>query len=263
MNSLNWRVSAVTDRGLVRADNQDSYYISPDRRVFVVADGMGGAKGGAVASRLAVEAVEMLWKRQPPPAEDREGIHAWLAEAVTTANQTVFSTASDSPELRKMGTTIVVAVQSDHGLMHIAHVGDSRAYLVRNNKTIVLTQDHTMIMEMLLNGHMTPEQLKSSPFRHYLTRCVGHKSKVEIDQTPVELVPGDWIILSTDGLSAVMHDEKIGEIVEKSDEPGSVCDSLLAETLFEGAPDNITVVAIQYVAAPVKMQATADIMPFA
>lgn len=256
MTRMNWRVAAVTDRGLDRPDNQDSYYISPDQRVFVVADGMGGAKGGAVASRLAVEAVEMLWKKEPPPAGGREVLHQWLVEAVSSANQMVFSVASDDPELRRMGTTIVVAVQSDDGFMQIAHVGDSRAYLIRNGKTIVLTQDHTIIMEMLIKGHLTPDQLRTSPFRNYLTRCVGHKSKVEIDETPVELVPGDWIILSTDGLSAVLHDEQIGELVLQCQEPGEVCDVLLEETLFGGAPDNVTIAAIHYVEAPVTAQQT-------
>jgi len=251
MVSLNWRESAVTDKGLARPDNQDSYYVSPDRRVFVVADGMGGAKGGAVASRLAVEAVEMLWKQQPPPSSDRAGIHQWLVDAISGANQSVFSTALDDPELRRMGTTIVVALQSDDGFLHIAHVGDSRAYLIRGGKTIVLTQDHTITMEMLLRGYLTPDQLERSPFRHYLTRCVGHKSKVQIDETPVELLPGDWMILSTDGLSCVMHDEEIGELVTQCHEPAEVCDVLLEETLFKGAPDNVTVVAINYLAAPV------------
>jgi protein phosphatase len=251
MTRLNWRVAAITDRGLIRPENQDSFFVSADERVFVVADGMGGQKGGAIASRLAVEAVEMLWKKEPPPAEDRAGIHRWLVEAVSEANRTVYLTASDDPALHKMGTTIIVGIQSDDGFMHIAHVGDSRAYLIRDGKTIVLTQDHTIIMEMLIKGHLTPDQLKTSPFRHYLTRCVGHKSKVEIDETPVELLPGDWIIMSTDGLSSVLHDEEIGELVERCREPGEVCDALLEETLVRGAPDNITITAINYVAAPV------------
>lgn len=258
MTRLNWRVAAVTDKGLLRPDNQDAYYISEDQRVFVVADGMGGARGGAIASRLAVESVEMQSKTTPPPMS-REGIHDWLVDSVSNANRTVFSTAFDEPALRRMGTTIVVAVQADDDTLHIAHVGDSRAYLIRENKTIVLTQDHTIVMEMLLKGHLTPDQLKSSPFRHYLTRCVGHKSKVEIDRTPVQLQPGDWIVLSTDGLSAVMHDEEIGEYVLKNCEPAEVCDQLLEETLVRGAPDNVTIVAIQYVQAPVTQNAYQEI----
>lgn len=246
MSRLQWHFAAVTDRGCRRSENQDNFYISPDDHVFVVADGMGGERGGATASRLAVESVEAFWKRKKPPLGDRETLQQWLVEAVANANSCVWKASANDPVCFGMGTTIVVAVQSDAGEMYIAHVGDSRAYLVRENKTIVLTQDHSVVMELLLQGKISPEQIKTSPFRNYITRCVGHNNKVEIDKTPVEIRPDDRVILCTDGLTAVLGDENIGEIASKYSDPQSMVDHLLEETLDGGAPDNVTVVAICY-----------------
>ncbi len=249
MAELTWKLAAVTDRGLHRVENQDSFYISPDGRVLVVADGMGGARGGGIASKLAVEAVAALYEKSPPDETDRALIQQWLVDAISDANRTVFSVACDVPPECRMGTTLLVSVQSKDGMIHIAHVGDSRAYLIRGGKTVVLTQDHSVVMEMLLNGHLTPDQFRTSPFRHYLTRCVGHHSKVEIDRTPFELAEGDWIVLATDGLSAVLHDEEIGEVVCRCEDAEAACKELLEKTLDGGAPDNVTIVAVQYAPA--------------
>lgn len=246
MTKLAWSVAAVTDRGLHRSENQDNFYISPDMRVFVVADGMGGLKGGARASKLAVDAVEAQWKENPPDFTDREAVQQWLVDAVASANQSVFTAASQDESVQNMGTTIVAGVQTEANTMQIAHVGDSRAYLIRDGKTIVLTQDHSVVMEMVLKGQLTPEQFKNSPFRHYLTRCVGHSGKVEIDRTPVELHPDDLIILSTDGLSAVLDEEQIVQELKGSNTPKEICDALLKSTLDGGAPDNVTILAVKY-----------------
>lgn len=264
MKRFSWSVAAVTDRGLMRPENQDNYYISPDKRVMVVADGMGGLSGGARASKLAVDAVELKFKAAPPPASDREGIQQWLVDAVSEANLTVFNTASMDPSVHNMGTTIVVAVQSPEGFMQIAHVGDSRAYLVREGKTIVLTQDHSVVMEMLLKGQLTPEQFQTSPFRHYLTRCVGHAGKVEIDRTPCELFADDWILLCTDGLSAVVNEEEILEVISEGKTPKNVCATLLNKTIAGGAPDNVTIIAVRYNGARIARgtaETTEDQMP--
>lgn len=254
MSRLQWHFAAITDIGCRRSENQDNFYISPDDRVFVVADGMGGERGGATASRLAVEAVEAFWKAKQPPTDDREGLQQWLVEAVANANSCVWKASSNDPVYFGMGTTIVVAVQSDEGKMYIAHVGDSRAYLVRDNKTIVLTQDHSVVMELLLQGKISAEQIKTSPFRNYITRCVGHNNKVEIDKTPVEILPNDRVLLCTDGLTAVLGDENIGEIASKYDDPQEMVEHLLTDTLDGGAPDNVTVVAICYCKASVELE---------
>lgn len=246
MTKVTWQVASVTDPGIKRTENQDSLYISPDKRLLVVADGMGGMKGGGKASGLAIGAVEKLWNEKRPDDCDQALIQKWLVEAVSNANEEVFQAAAADPAVKDMGTTIVVAIHCPDGRVQIAHVGDSRAYLIRDGKTIVLTQDHSVVMEMVLQGRMSEEQLKNSPFKHYLTRCVGHKSKVEIDKTPAEIKPDDWLILSSDGLPAVINDEKLFDIVSGCKTPTQVCKKLLQATLDGGAPDNVTIIAVRY-----------------
>lgn len=246
MKKVDWQVAAITDPGLKRDENQDNYFVSEDNRVLVVADGMGGMRGGSKASRIAVKAIKSFIEENKMDDSDQKKLAKWLVEAVANANTSVFEAAADDPEARDMGTTIVALVQTENGEIQIAHVGDSRAYLVRDGKTIVLTQDHSVVMEMVAQGKMTEEQLKTSPFRHYLTRCVGHKKKVEIDKTPTTVKPGDWLILSSDGLSGVVDDDEIADIVGTCDSPKEVCDDLLSETLARGAPDNVTIICAHY-----------------
>lgn len=220
--------------------------MSPDDRVFAVADGMGGAVGGAKASKLAVEAIERMWKETPPPLADREGIQKWLQETVTLANQSVWHEAEEDQAVRGMGTTVVVAVQGEGNIIEIAHVGDSRAYLLREGKPSLLTNDHSVVQEMVRAGRLTEEQARINPYKNLITRCLGHEEKVEIDQTTHELKPKDWIVLCSDGLPTVLRDEQICDVANDSREPDGVCEELVKQTLDGGAPDNVTVVVIKY-----------------
>lgn len=243
---LKWRAAARTDAGCQRQRNEDNYWVSPDQRVFVVADGMGGAVGGAKASRLAVEAIEKRWKDSPPPLSDRDAIVKWLIATVTTANQRVWHEAEEDTTVHGMGTTVVVAVQSENNFMAIAHVGDSRAYLLRDGKPTLLTNDHSVVQEMVRAGRLTEEQARINPYKNLITRCLGHEEKVEIEHTPVDLKPKDSILLCSDGLSTVLRDEQICHVVSQKHEPDIVCDELVKQTLDGGAPDNVTVVVIKY-----------------
>lgn len=242
-----WRVSAVTDPGLKRKENQDNFYLSPDQKLMVVADGMGGMKGGSRASRITVDTVAELWNTAPPFSDESPVLLDWLADAAYKANEAVFQAAAADPAVKDMGTTIVAAIHSRDGNLNIVHVGDSRAYMVRDEKAKVLTTDHSIVMEMLAKGKMSEDQLKASPFKHYLSRCIGHKKVVEADKTPVAIKPGDWIILASDGLSAVLKDHEIGEIASTCDSAQEVCNDLLSETLARGAPDNVTIIVASYV----------------
>jgi protein phosphatase len=244
---LNWHAAAVTDAGCQRERNEDSFYVSPDQRVFVVADGMGGAVGGAKASRLAVEAIEKLWKDAPPPSDDRNEIKQWLHKAVNLANTSVYQVAEKDVSVRGMGTTVVVGCQSSDSFLQIAHVGDSRAYLLRDGKPVVLTNDHSVVQEMVRAGRLTEEQARVNPYKNLITRCLGHEREVEIDQTPVELKADDWIVLCSDGLPTVLRDEQICDVLKDNSEPEEVCKALVKETLEGGAPDNVTIVVVKYV----------------
>lgn len=245
---LKWRAAALTDAGRLRQRNEDSYYVSPDQRVFAVADGMGGAAAGDLASKLAIEAIDQFWNEKPPDKFDQRAIRDWLAEAVALANRAVWHVAKEDATPNRMGTTVVVAVQSDDNHLQIAHVGDSRAYLLREGKPVVLTNDHSVVQEMVRAGRLTEEQARVNPFRNLITRCLGHDPEVEADQTPVEIKSKDWIVLCSDGLPAVLRDEEICAAIETSQEPEpeGVCQELVKRTLDGGAPDNVTVVAIKY-----------------
>lgn len=243
---LTWTAAALSDQGAKRADNQDNFYLSDDKHVFVVADGMGGALGGSVASRLTVNTIENFWKESPPDLEDQNSIEEWLVAAVNKANDTVFGFSEENPSVKGMGTTVVVGVQDKKGCIHIGHLGDSRAYLVRAKECQVLTQDHSLVMELYRGGHITEEQMKESPFKHYITRCVGHKDRVELEHNPKEMRDGDWLLLCTDGLTAVLQDEEITEVLSNPDNPEKACAELVRLTLEGGAPDNVTVIAVQY-----------------
>ena len=243
---LKWTVGALSDQGVKRADNQDNYFISDDQRVFVVADGMGGALGGSTASRLTVNSIENLWKENPPVEDDKDAIDDWLGEAVNKANETVYGFSEENPAVKGMGTTVVIAIQDKEGCVHIGHVGDSRAYLVRNGDIQVLTQDHSLVMELYRGGHITEEQMKESPFKHFITRCVGHKDRVDLEKNPHAINNGDWLLLCTDGLTAVMQDDQIAEVLRNSDNPDDACKKLVDITLEGGAPDNVTVIAVKY-----------------
>lgn len=243
---LKWRAAARTDAGCQRQRNEDNFYVSPDNRVFAVADGMGGAVGGAKASKLAMEAVEKQWKASPPPTGDRDALTKWLTETVNQANHSVWSSAEEDASVRGMGTTVVVAVQTDENYMQIAHVGDSRAYLLRDGKTRLLTNDHSVVQEMVRAGRLTEEQARINPYKNLITRCLGHEEKVEIDHTPVDLKHDDWVVLCSDGLPTVLRDEQIGESIKGDSDPEALCEELVKQTIDGGAPDNVTVVVVRF-----------------
>jgi len=246
MAKLTWRAAAVTDQGLTRSENQDNYLITGDQQLFVVADGIGGQTGGATASRLAVETMEKRWKEAMPDLGDAESIHDWFSESISLANSTIAQAAEVTPGCRNMGTTIVAAIQDDHGNLHVAHVGDSRAYLVRHGQSSILTKDHSVVMEMFHKGQLTMEQVKCNPYRHLITRCLGHDAEVEAEFTTVKLQREDWIILSSDGLSEVVEEPDINAIWKDVSAPQSACKKLLDKTLAGGAPDNVTIVVVSY-----------------
>ena len=244
MKKITWHAAGLSDRGLVRSQNEDNFSISSDTRVFVVADGMGGTANGALASKLAVEEMASCRDADNPDIEQPEVLKAWLDKSIAKANGRVVEEQHKTGV--KMGTTIVVAVQSDDGRLHIAHVGDSRAYLLRDGITKPLTIDHSVVMEMLRCGKLTREQCKLSPFRHLITRCLGHEDEVESDYVCVDVQPGDWIILASDGLEAAVDEKDLPGIVEATKDPVRACNDLVEKTIAGGAPDNVTVLAIHY-----------------
>lgn len=243
---LKWCASGLTDAGCERKSNEDTFFVSPDMRVFAVADGMGGVVGGAMASKITTEAIEKLWNEHPPHLNDRESIRNWLNDAVITANRLVWGAAEKDQSLKGMGTTVVIGVQSDDNLIQIAHVGDSRAYLLRGNEVNLVTKDHSVVQEMVASGRLTEEQARVNPYRNLITRCLGQQSQVEIDKNLVAVQNGDTIVLCSDGLPEVLRDDEILDVVRNIDNAESMCKMLIKRTVDGGAPDNVTVIVIHY-----------------
>jgi serine/threonine protein phosphatase PrpC len=233
-----------TDVGLVRSENQDfgTYTTEseessshPGGRLLIVADGMGGHRGGATASRLAGETV----KTQYLDSETTD-IPTALRDSLARANARIFTEAQSNPDLRGMGTTTsVLAIRDQQGWL--AHVGDSRIYLVRDGTIRQLTDDHSLVATMVREGLLTSAEAETHPRRNVLQRSMGVSEEVEIDvRGPIELQEGDTFILCSDGLHGVVKEHELQEIASGTIE--AAADEFLRRALERGAPDNVTVI---------------------
>jgi len=252
--------------GLVRSENQDfGTYTTPSEessshpggRLLIVADGMGGHRGGATASRLAGETVKMQYLDS-----ETSDVPTALRESLSRANARIFSEAQANPELRGMGTTTsVLAVRDHHGWL--AHVGDSRIYLVREGHIKQLTDDHSLVATMVREGLLTSAEAETHPRRNVLQRSMGVAEDVEIDvRGPFELREGDTFILCSDGLHGVVKEHELLEISAGTIEEAA--DEFLRRALERGAPDNVTVIVARVEAtneAPVYLQRDEDTQP--
>jgi len=236
---------ALTDPGKVRTTNQDSVRIVPELGLFLLADGMGGARGGERASQLAVDCVAGILAR----SEHRDA--AALLGAVEEANQKVLWEATRDPKLEGMGTTLVAALETSEHDVAIASVGDSRAYVFREGKLRAITEDQTWVQEVGRPLGLDEESLKAHPMRHVLTMAVGVGAAVRIRYYAVELAPGDVMMLSSDGLHGVVDRAEIERILgENTPSPTPValkdkCQDLITAAHAAGSPDNVTVVLIR------------------
>jgi protein phosphatase len=246
-------VSAATDVGLKRTQNEDCFgtWVSEDpsdleRRgvLLVVADGMGGSRGGEVASKLAVETVLRSYREAPgeQPLDD-------LTRAVEAANRLVHGQSLAHPELRGMGTTCTALVVRDREAF-LAHVGDSRAYAVRDGLIRQLSRDHSLVAQLVESRQITPEQARIDPRRNLVTRSVGVGNHVEVDAEHVgsALREGDTMILSTDGLHGLVSDEELATHAS-GDDLDRACRELVALARRRGGHDNITLILARLVSS--------------
>lgn len=225
--------AAATHVGRVRSANQDSVYPatagSGEALLGVVADGMGGAAGGEVASATALDAV----LASPEPGAAR----------IEAANRAVHALASARPELAGMGTTVTLADLDADGRGRFAHVGDSRAYLWRDDELTQLTQDHTVVAEWLAVGAITEDEAKTHPRRGMLTRSVGVAPSVTVDEFEAELAPGDRLLLCSDGLNGMVRDDRIAALLSTGT-PEEAAWALVEAANAAGGHDNITVLVV-------------------
>jgi len=226
-------VGAATDVGRARERNEDSLLAAPP--LYAVADGMGGHRGGNVASQLALTVLARL------------GDGSWdrLADQVREANRAILERSRGDRSLSGMGTTITAAFMEGDDV-HLAHVGDSRAYLFRDGELHRLTEDHTLVHRMALEGKITEAEEENHPQRSILIRALGVEDPVEVDEVPVRVVPGDRVLLCSDGLHSMVGEEEIEEIFRTASDPQEAAERLVESANRAGGLDNVTVVVLDF-----------------
>lgn len=231
-----------SDVGLRRRENQDHYVVVPDLGLYAVADGMGGHSAGRVASRLAVDGLIDALERR---VDSAERLNERLRAAVHDANSVVFRASQERPGCAGMGTTLV-AFLSDGRRAALAHVGDSRAYLVREGRIRQLTDDHSIVGELLRRNQISENDAREHPHRHVLTRALGVRDQVEPDLAEFGPAPGDVFVLCSDGLTTHVEDHDIAKIVSSDPDLQEAAESLVDLANGRGGEDNTTVLLIRF-----------------
>lgn len=240
-----------TDPGKKRKNNEDAYLIDDKIGLYVVADGIGGSEGGEVASRIAVDAIakaipdllrEMDRSQQSSVVRTTESVNSLLRQVFSIANNEIRQAAEQNPKLSSMGTTLAMVLFMNE-FACIAHVGDSRAYLLRSGEIKQLTVDHSLVADQLRAGAITAEQASISPYRHVITRSLGANGEVLPDISQLRVQKGDRFLLCTDGLTEMVNDEDIGRILAEA-APREAVQKLLTVANNAGGVDNITAVVV-------------------
>jgi len=235
------QTAAQTDVGQRRQANEDRYALDPELGLFLVADGMGGHRAGRTASELAsAAAMAAIHTLQDAPASLSER----LRYAVAAANREIFSMAAEQSELAGMGTTLVMLLAGDDRAA-LAHVGDSRAYLVRGGGIRQLTDDHSLVGELLRRQKISEDDAREHPHRHVLTRALGVRPAVEPDLAELTPLAGDVFVLCSDGLTNHVLDAEIAKIVSAHEDLDPACAALVECANARGGEDNITCVLVR------------------
>jgi serine/threonine protein phosphatase PrpC len=249
-------VAGKTDVGCVRTNNEDNFGYDSRYGIFVVCDGMGGQAAGEVASKMGVDILLDYFRKEKPPAAPDPPMNGQkpsagassLACAIQLANRTIYQAGQEENGRNGMGSTIVAALVRGNSLA-IAHVGDSRIYLIRQGTILQLTQDHSLVMEQVRRGYITLEQAQQSEIQNIILRALGSEEAVEADVEDLLALPGDVLLMTSDGLTRHVKDEEILEIV-KADDLEQACSKLVEAAKLRGGDDNITCLLVRIVDRP-------------
>jgi len=236
---------SITDKGLIRRQNQDAYFSYCDEArgvaLLIVCDGMGGAAGGDQASALAVDCIsELILHRLDETEKTEASLAGLLRDAVREANSLVYTQSLSKAALHGMGTTLVAAIVTERTAV-VGNVGDSRAYQITPSGIRQITRDHSVVEDMVERGELTREESRHSPKKNLITRALGTDEDVLCDIFRPKVSDGDALLLCTDGLTNLMTDEELYREISGADDLEVCCESLLRQTLARGAPDNVTV----------------------
>lgn len=242
------KVFGVTHQGKVRKENQDSFRLNaPANREILTAvlcDGMGGARGGSIASSIAADTFMYHAANSLDESSTAADLRDILTSAVNTANKKVYDKSFSDISCMGMGSTLVALIVAGKRAF-VANVGDSRAYLISGKTIRQITNDHSLVADMLARGKITPEEARSHPQKNIITRAVGVEAVVKSDLFEVKLPAGGWVLLCSDGLSNLLTDAEMRDTVKRNAEPETACSELLETALSRGAPDNVTVLLVQ------------------
>jgi serine/threonine protein phosphatase PrpC len=240
------KVFGLTDIGRRRENNQDQLLVNDALGLYAVADGMGGHAAGEVASQIAIEALQdaMSADSWQPGAASTPEIFEKLEASFKEGNRRICESVITRGEWRGMGTTIVALVASGDRVL-IGHVGDSRAYLLREGRLVRLTNDHSWVSEQVRLGLLTDEEAHKHPMRNIITRALGNRDELEVDVTQESCRQGDIFLLCSDGLTSMLSDEEIRQTLsDQAQDPEKACRELVEQSNAKGGDDNITVVVL-------------------
>ena len=242
------RFGVKSDRGRVREINEDSFSVvtgtSQEFHAFIIADGMGGHNAGEIASRLAVDSIAEHMTKSQEQLSHPDAISKTIEQMMQQANRTVYAESKESQDNFGMGTTLIVAALYENKI-YIGHIGDSRAYLVRGENIERITTDHSYIEELIKNGSLKREEAEKQPKRNLITRALGCSDEILIDSYICDIKENDVFMLCTDGLTNMVEEARIRDLLTSIDDPQLACDELVKAANDNGGEDNISVIVVK------------------
>lgn len=242
------KYAAISDKGIIREQNEDFWNIILDvngnPRAFIVADGMGGHQAGDVASRLAVESISRSIYCYLEKNEPGDSIEQVLRDAINEANEVIFRYAMENLNGSNIGTTLTAGLLCD-GKLTIAHIGDSRFYLIRNETIQKLTRDHSFVAELVEKGILDQEEARVHPLRNQITRALGYEKEVQIDFYSLDIMPDDIYLLCTDGLTMKLSSDELLSMFKEEKDLNIILQNMVALANERGGDDNITAIAVK------------------
>lgn len=242
------RIGFKSDKGMIREKNEDYLSVLSGNPgiplAFIIADGMGGHNSGEVASKSAVDFISSYILQFPETMQDEHEILSVIRDVVMKANASVYNLARTNEEHLGMGTTLIAAVELKHRL-YIAHVGDSRAYVLRDGQMTRITKDHSYIEELISQGSLTREEAENHPKRNIITRALGCEESILVDTYESEILKNDIYLLCTDGLTTMLKEDEIRSVLESEPDPQQACNILVDRANGCGGEDNISVIVFK------------------